>query len=61
MTCSARSLGSASSSSASRRSSSSVWPRRRVPASGRMVTRPSTTRTMTSGELPTSVTLGVRT
>ncbi len=49
--------GSASSSSASRRSSSSLRAARRVPASGRTVTRPSTTRTMISGELPTSVTL----
>ena len=33
---------------------------RRVPASGRTVTRPATTRTITSGELPTNVTWGVR-
>src|SRR3546814_4932774 len=38
MTCSARSLGSAISSSARRASSSGVAPRLRVPASGRIVT-----------------------
>ena len=52
MMCSARSLGSASSSSASARSSASSRPRRRVPASGRIVTSPSSTRTRISGELP---------
>ena len=52
MMCSARSLGSASSSSARARSSASSPPRRRVPASGRIVTIPSSTRTRISGELP---------
>ncbi len=39
ITCSARSFGSASSSSAIRRSSSAVAPRGRVPAIGRVDTR----------------------
>ncbi len=51
--CSASSFSSASSSSASPRSSSGVRPRGRVPAMGRTVTMPSSTRTRTSGELPT--------
>ena len=54
MTCSARSLGSAISSAASRASSRSTVPRGRVPAIGRTVTSPSSTRTMTSGEAPAS-------
>ena len=54
MTCSARSLGSAASSAASATSSRSTVPRGRVPAIGRTVTSPSSTRTMTSGEAPAS-------
>ena len=50
--CSARSLGSASSSASSALSSSGVAPRGRVPASGRMVTSPSRTRTSISGLEP---------
>ena len=54
MMCSARSLGSASSSAARR----GVFlfrfaPRRRVPASGRIVTRSPSTRHMISGDEPT--------
>ena len=60
MTCSARSFGSASSPSASSVSSSSVVPRGRVPARGLTVTFLSITRTIISGELPTSVADGVR-
>jgi hypothetical protein len=52
--CSARSLGSASRLSESRRSSSASFPRRRVPAMGRTVTIPSSSRTITSGDEPTS-------
>ena len=52
MTCSARSFSSASSSSAMRASSSSVAPRGRVPATGRVATwRPCTVSTG-SGEAP---------
>ena len=50
--CSARSFGSAASSSASAASCSGVAPRGRVPAIGRRVTSPSSTRTRISGELP---------
>ena len=53
MTCSARSFGSASSSAASSLSSSGVLPRGRVPAKGRIVTVPPSTRVMISGEAPT--------
>ena len=52
--CSARSFGSASSSASSAWSSSYVVPRRRVPASGRIVTVPSRSRTSTSGLEPTT-------
>ena len=55
MTCSARSFGSARSSSSRRLSSSGVWPRGRVPASGRLVISPFSTRTMISGLEPSSV------
>ena len=51
--CSARSFGSANNSASSATSSSWVAPRRRVPASGLMVTTPSRNRTKTSGEDPT--------
>ena len=54
ITCSARSFGSASSSSARRASSSGVAPRGRVPAIGRSVIAPPETRTMVSGEAPTT-------
>lgn len=54
MMCSARSFGSARSSAAFAASSSAVLPRGRVPAIGRTTTRPSATRTSSSGELPTS-------
>ena len=50
--CSARSLGSASSSSASAGPRAGVAPRRRVPAIGRIVTLPSRTRTRISGLEP---------
>src|SRR5437867_4249332 len=54
MTCSARSLGSASNSFSSAESSSGVRPRRRVPAMGRISTRRFSQRTWISGEAPTS-------
>ena len=44
-----------------RRSCSSVRPRRRVPAIGRLITRPSSTCTIGSGDEPTSVASGWRT
>ena len=44
-----------------RRSSSSVRPRRRVPAIGRLITRPSSSCTIGSGDEPTSVASGWRT
>ena len=50
--CSARSFGSPSSSASSAWSSSCVAPRRRVPASGRIVTMPSRRRTRISGLEP---------
>ncbi|MCY1450493.1 hypothetical protein D9M71_673050 [compost metagenome] len=52
--CSAISLSSDSRSSSSARSASSLAPRGRVPAIGRTVIRLSSTRTSTSGELPTT-------
>ena len=52
--CSACSLGSASSSCSSRRSRTSVSPRGRVPAIGRVSTRLPSTRTSGSGEEPAS-------
>ena len=52
--CSARSFWSASSSAASASSSSGVAPRVRVPAIGRTVTVPSSTRTRISGDAPTT-------
>ena len=52
MTCSARSLGSSRNSWASRASSASSWPRRRVPAMGDSCNLPRVQRTMTSGEAP---------
>lgn len=55
MMCSARSFGSARSSSARDRSSSSVAPRRRVPAMGRRSILPPSSLTITSGEAPTTV------
>ena len=55
MMCSATSFGCSFSSAAMRRSSSSVRPRRRVPAIGRLTTvRPSTC-TIGSGEDPAMV------
>ena len=54
MMCSARSLGSASSSSCSARSSSGVAPRGREPAIGNVTTRPSVTLTSVSGLEPTT-------
>src|SRR5207244_1049613 len=57
MTCSARSFGSAFSSSSIWWSCASVAPRGRVPAIGRRATAPPSTRTRTSGEEPTIVTL----
>ena len=50
--CSARSFSSARSSFSSARSSSWLAPRLRVPAIGRISTRPSVRRTWTSGEAP---------
>ena len=61
MTCSATSLGCSISSPARRASSSSVAPRRRVPAMGRDTTVPSVTRTIGSGDAPTSDSPGWRT
>ena len=52
--CSARSLGSASSSSASAWSSCGVAPRCRVPAMGWTIARPSSTLTSASGLEPTT-------
>ena len=52
MTCSARSLGSASNSCSRRRSSSAVLPRGRVPAMGRISTWRSSQRTWVSGDAP---------
>ena len=60
MMCSATSLGFSRSSPAMRRSSSSVRPRRRVPAMGREMTRPSSSCTIGSGDEPTIVTSGWR-
>ena len=54
ITCSLRSLASASRSLASQTSSSSVSPRGRVPAIGCIVTWPSRTVTSASGEEPTT-------
>ncbi len=54
MRCSARSLGSASSSSARAWSSCGVAPRQRVPAMGWTMARPSSTLTSASGEEPTT-------
>ena len=51
----ARSLGFSRSSPARRRSCSSSRPRLRVPAIGRLVTRPSRSCTNGSGELPAMV------
>ena len=53
--CSARSFGSASSSASRSLSSIGVVPRRRVPASGRLVTVPPSTRQRISGLDPISV------
>ena len=55
ITCSARSLGFSRNSPARRRSCSSSRPRLRVPAIGRLMTRPSRTCTSGSGELPAMV------
>ncbi|MCY1179482.1 hypothetical protein D9M73_198860 [compost metagenome] len=52
--CSAISLSSDSRSFSSATSASSLAPRGRVPAIGRTVIRLSSTRTSTSGELPTT-------
>jgi len=54
MTCSAVSFSSVRSSEARASSSSGVRPRGRVPAMGRLNTRPSRTRDMSSGEDPAS-------
>ena len=54
MMCSATSFGCSTSSAAMRRSSSSVRPRRRVPAIGREMTRPPSSCTIGSGEEPTT-------
>jgi hypothetical protein len=54
MTCSARSLGSARSPSASRTSSSGVAPRGRVPAGGCTTAEVPVTVTSASGEEPTT-------
>lgn len=54
ITCSARSFGEASSSSSFFLSSSSVAPRRLVPAIGCVVTRPFSTLTSCSGDAPTT-------
>ena len=54
MTCSERSLGSASSSSARRTSSSGVFPRGRDPAMGWVMARSPVTLTSASGLLPTT-------
>ncbi len=59
MMCSARSLGSARSSRSRAASSASVPPRRRVPASGRLVTIPSETRQRISGLEPIRVQAGL--
>ena len=53
ITCSARSFSLAFSSSASRRSSSTLAPRGRVPAMGCVSTRRPSTRTSISGDAPT--------
>ena len=58
--CSARSLGSAMSSSARASSSATVAPRRLVPAMGAESSLPFSQRTMTSGEEPNSVMPGRR-
>ena len=58
ITCSATSFGFSRSSAAKRRSCSSFVPRLRVPAIGRLITRPPSNCTMGSGELPTMVTPG---
>ena len=55
MTCSARSFGCSTSSAASRLSCCSSRPRRRVPAIGRLITRPSRSCTIGSGDEPTIV------
>jgi len=61
MMCSALSLGCSMSSAPNRRSSSSVRPRRLVPAIGREMTVPSSSWTIGSGDEPTRVTPGWRT
>ncbi len=60
ITCSATSFGSSTSSPSSRPSSSAVSPRGREPAMGRDTTVPSRSRTMGSGDAPTTVTSGKR-
>ncbi len=56
MVCSARSFGSSESSAAILASCSAVRPRQRVPAIGRLMTRPFNSWTIGSGDDPTSVT-----
>ena len=60
MRCSARSFGSADSSSPNLRSSSGVAPRGREPAIGRVVATPSETVTSASGLEPTTAKPGRR-
>ena len=60
ITCSARSLGSRRSSSASRSSSAGLVPRGRVPAIGCVVMRSPTTWSRSSGLAPTTSNDGVR-
>ena len=60
MTCSATSFGSSTSSPSSRSSSAVVDPRRLDPAIGLEITVPSRSRTIGSGDAPTTVTSGKR-